>query len=94
MEPRLRGSVDSTSSTRGYPLRRGILAAAVYTNIGFLYPVQVDNRQFRILFSYLCSGWYRLRFRKSRWVYVFRFSLLGGWTVRACGYVVFCNGLS
>ena len=39
MEPRLRGSVDSTSSTRGYPLRRGILAAAVDRDIGFRYPV-------------------------------------------------------
>ena len=48
----------------GNPLRRGILAAAVYANIGFLYPVQVDNRQFRILFGCLCSGWYRSRFSR------------------------------
>ena len=48
----------------GYPLRRGILAAAVYANIGFLYPVQVDNRQFRILCSYLCSALYRSRFSR------------------------------
>ena len=48
----------------GYPLRRGILAAAVYANIGFLYPVQVDNRQFRIWFGCLCSGWYRSRFSR------------------------------
>ena len=34
----------------------------------------------------LCSGLDCSRFRKSRWAYVFRFSLLGGWTVRACGY--------
>ena len=46
----------------GYPLRRGILAAAVYANIGFLYPVQVAYRQFRILCSYLCSGLGRSRF--------------------------------
>ena len=39
MEPRLRGSLDSTSSTRGYPLRRGTLAAAVDRDIGFRYPV-------------------------------------------------------
>ena len=48
----------------GYPLRRGMTAAAVYANIGFLYPVQVVYRQFRILFSYLCSGWYRSRFSR------------------------------
>ena len=46
----------------GCPLRRGMTAAAVYANIGFLYPVQVAHRQFRILCSYLCSGWYRSRF--------------------------------
>ena len=48
----------------GCPLRRGMTAAAVYANIGFLYPVQVAHRQFRILFSYLCSGWYRSRFSR------------------------------
>ena len=40
----------------GYPLRRGILAAAVYANIGFLYPVQVVYRQFRILFGCFVFG--------------------------------------
>ena len=39
MEPRLRGSVDSTSSLRGNPLRRGILAAAVDRDLGSLCPV-------------------------------------------------------
>ena len=48
----------------GNPLRRGISAAAVYANIGFLYPVQVVYRQFRMLCSYLCSGWYRSRFSR------------------------------
>ncbi len=48
----------------GYPLRRGILAAAVYRDIVSLYPVQVDNPQFRMLFCYLCSGWYRSRFSR------------------------------
>ena len=33
-----------------------------YTNLGSLYPVQVVCRQFRIWFSFLCSGWYRSRF--------------------------------
>ena len=26
--------------------------------------MQIDNPQFRILFSYLCSGWYRSRFSR------------------------------
>ena len=42
--------------TPGNPLRRGISAAAVDRDIGFWYPVQVDNRQFQIWFGYLCSG--------------------------------------
>ena len=49
----------------GCPLRRSISAAAVYANIGFLYPVQVAHRQFRIWFGYLCSGWYRSRFSRG-----------------------------
>ena len=56
MEPRLRGSLDSTSSPRGYPLRRGITAAAVDRDIGFRYPVQTVYRHFDVTFGYLCSG--------------------------------------
>ena len=51
-------------------------------------------RQFRMLCSYLCSGWYRSRFSRFRWAYVVRFSLVVGRTVRACGYVAFCYVLS
>ena len=32
--------------------------------MGSLYPVQVDNRQFRILFGCLCSGLDRSRFSR------------------------------
>ena len=46
----------------GYPLRRGITAAAVDRDIGIWYPVQVAYPQFRILYSYLCSGLGRSRF--------------------------------
>ena len=46
----------------GYPLRQGILAAAVDRDIGIWYPVQVAYPQFRILYSYLCSGLGRSRF--------------------------------
>ena len=37
----------------------------VWGNLGSLYPVQIDNPQFRILCSYLCSGWYRSRFSRG-----------------------------
>ena len=48
----------------GDPLRRGILAAAVYTNLGIWYQVQTVHPQFRIWFCFLCSGWYRSRFSR------------------------------
>ena len=79
----------------------GVSAAAgkcwlprVYRDIGICIPVQIDNPQFGIWCSYLCSARYRSRFSRFRWAYVFRFSLLVGWTVRACGYVAFCYVLS
>ena len=46
-----------------YQFRYLVSGAAVY-------------RQFRMLCSYLCSGWYRSRFSRFRWAYVFRFSLV------------------
>ena len=73
----------------GDPLRRGILAAAVYANIGFLYPVQVVTRQFRILFGCLCSGWYRSRFSRVAQLVSFVFHYWGK-VVCSCGYVGFC----
>ena len=57
--------LDSTSSPRRNPLRRGISAAAVDRDLGFRYPVQVDNPQFRIWFGYLCSGCDRSRFSRG-----------------------------
>ena len=62
----------------GYPLRRGILAAAVYANIGFLYPVQVVYRQFRILFGCFVFGLVSLAFQSGCPACIVRFSLLGG----------------
>ena len=38
------------------------MAAAVDRDIGIWYPVQVAYPQFRILYSYLCSGLGRSRF--------------------------------
>ena len=46
------------------PLRRGISAAAVYTNLGSCIQVQVAYPQFRMLCNYLCSGLYRSRFSR------------------------------
>ena len=66
MEPRLRGSLDSTSSPRGCPLRRGISAAAVDRDIVSCIQVQVVTPQFRILFGYLCSGLDCSRFSRFR----------------------------
>ena len=40
------------------------LLPRAYTNLGSGIPVQVDNRQFRILCSYLCSGLDRSRFSR------------------------------
>ena len=39
MEPRLRGSVDSTSSTRGIRCGGALLLPRAYRDIGSLYPV-------------------------------------------------------
>ena len=56
--------------------------------------MQVDNRQFRMLCSYLCSGLGCSRFSRFCWALGVRFSLLVGWAVRACGYGRYCYGLS
>ena len=48
----------------GNPLRRGMTAAAVDRDIGIWYPVQVAYPQFRILYSYLCSGLGRSHFSR------------------------------
>ena len=40
------------------------LLPRVWGNLEIRYPVQVVYRQFRILCSFLCSGWYRSRFSR------------------------------
>ena len=52
-------------------------AAAVDRDIVSFIPVQVDHRQFRILFSYLCSGWYRSRFSRVAQLVSFVFHYWG-----------------
>ena len=78
----------------GNPLRRGMTAAAVDRDIGILYPVQVVYRQFRILCSYLCSGWYRSRFsRVVGWV-SFVFHYWGDRSFVPAATWSFCQNLS
>ena len=47
----------------------------VWGNLGSLYPVQIDNPQFRTWFGCLCSGWYRSRFSRvvGLWSHVFHY---------------------
>ena len=59
------------------PLRRGISAAAVYTNLGSCIQVQVAYPQFRMLCSYLCLGLYRSRFSRVAQLVSFVFHYWG-----------------
>ena len=40
--------------------------------------MQIDRPQFGIWCSWLCSGWYRLRFRRFRWAVGRSFFIIGG----------------
>ena len=61
----------------GNPLRRGMTAAAVYTNLGIWYQVQVAYPQFRMLCSFLCLGLYRSRFSRVAQLVSFVFHYWG-----------------
>ena len=74
----------------GNPLRRGISAAAVDRDIGSLYPVQTVCPHFDISFGCFVFGLRSFAFQLGCWAGIARFSLLGGWTVRSCGYIRFC----
>ena len=78
MEPRLRGSLDSTSSTRSYPLRRGIFAAAVDRDIGSCIQVQVDHPHFDVTFGCLVFGLRSLAFQKITVGWYLSFFIGGG----------------
>ena len=54
-----------------------------------MYPVQVVTPQFRMLYSFLCSGYGRSRFSRVVGLGSFVFHYWGGEIVRACGYVGF-----
>ena len=86
--------LDSTSSPRGNPLRRGILAAAVDRDLGSLYPVQTVHPHFDVVFGCFVFGLKLFAFQKITPGICLSFFIGGGWTVRSCGYVAFCYGLS
>ena len=52
-------------------------------NLGSCIQVQIDNRQFRMLFSYLCSALYRSRFSRGAQLGTFVFHYWG----RGCSFL-------
>ena len=62
----------------GNPLRRGILAAAVYTNLGSGIPVQVDRPHFDISFGCFVFGLRSLAFQKISLGICLSFFIIGG----------------
>ena len=86
--------LDSNSSPRGIRCGGAYRLPRAWGNIGSLYPVQVDNPQFRILFGCLCSGWYRSRFsRVVGWV-SFVFHYWGDRSFISAATWGFCHNLS
>ena len=70
--------LDSNSSPRGYPLRRGTLAAAVDRDIGSLYPVQTVHPHFDISIGCLVFGLRSLAFQKITVGFGLSFFIGGG----------------
>ena len=64
MEPRLRGSLDSTSSTRGIRCGGALLLPRVWDNIVSLYPVQVARPHFDVMFGCFVFGLGLFAFQK------------------------------
>ena len=64
----------------GNPLWRGMTAAAVDRDIGSLYPVQIFNPHFDVVFGCFVFGLVSLAFQSGCWAGIARFSLLGGWS--------------
>ncbi len=62
----------------GYPLRRGILAAAVDRDIGFRYPVQVDHPHFDVMFGGIVFGLKLFAFQKITLGFGRTFFIIGG----------------
>ena len=68
-------------------------AAAADRDIVSLYPVQVACPHFDISFGCFVFGLKSLAFQKITVGLDRSFFIGGGWTVRACGYVMFCYSL-
>ena len=75
--------LDSTSSPRGNPLRRGITAAAVDRDSGFRYPVQILIPTSIYRLGALCSALYRSRFSRGAQLGTFVFHYWG----RGCSFL-------
>ena len=78
----------------GNPLRRGILAAAGLYQFRYLYSGAVVTPQFRMLCSFLCSGWYRSRFSRVVGLVSFVFHYWEDRLFVPAATWGFCNGLS
>ena len=73
--------------TPGYPLRRGISAAAGLGQFRYLYSGAGRLSPVPNVVQLSVFGLVSFAFQSGCWVCIARFSLLGGWTVCACGYV-------
>ena len=72
-----------TLPTQGDPLRRGIIAAAGLGQYCMLNSGAIAHPQFGIWCSCLCSGRYRSRFSRFRWVLGRSFFIIG-WMDCSC----------
>ena len=70
------------------------MAAAVDRDIGSYNPVQVAYPHFDVMFGCFVFGLRSLAFQKITLGFGLSFFIGGVWTVRSCGYVMFCYGLS
>ena len=77
----------------GDPLRRGILAAAVDRDFGFRYPVLLLLPSSEYCLA-ICVRLCIVRVSVGLLGLCRTFFIIGGGTVRSCGYVGFCYGLS
>ena len=75
--------------TPGIRCGGALLLPRAWGNVGSCIQVQVDNRQFRILYSYLCSALYRSRFSRGAQLGTFVFHYWG----RGCSFLRLRGGL-
>ena len=71
-----------------------LLLPRAYRDIVSCIPVQIAHRHFDILFGCFVFGLKSLAFQKITVGLDRSFFIGGGWTVRACGYGMFCHVLS